>query len=161
MKRERLDELIPGITKEQKDALMAEIGKDVEAAKASAKSEVEDLNGQLKKAQDDLAAARTGGGEELKKAQTEIGKLQKELGDLKTANAARDIRTKVAKEKGLDPELLTGETEEDCTAQADRLLAYFKVPAAPNLPNPGEPSGTPSKPDTAQQFAEWARSQFT
>ena len=140
---------------------MAEIGKDVEAAKASAKTEADDLRAQLQKARDDLTAARNGGGEELQKAQTEIGKLQKELGDLKTANAARDIRAKVAKEKGLDPELLTGDTEEDCTAQADRILAYFKVPAAPNLPNPGEPNGTPHKPDTAQQFAEWARGQFS
>ena len=161
MKRERLDELIPGITKEQKDALMAEIGKDVEAAKTSAKAEVDDLTEKLKTAQKDLAAAKAGGGEELQKAQTEIGKLQKELGDLKTANAARDIRHKVAKEKGLDPELLTGDTEEACITQADRILAYFKVPAAPNLPNPGEPNGATHKPTTDQQFAEWARGQFT
>lgn len=160
MKRERLDEIVPGITKEQKDLLMAEIGKDVEGAKASAKAEVEELTAKLKKANEDLTAAKTGGGEELQKAQAEIGKLQKELGDLKTANTVRDIRAKVAKEKGLDPELLTADTEEDCTAQADKLLAFANARNGyPPLPNPGEQSGGSGQ-TTRDKFAEWSKNAF-
>ena len=160
MKRERLDEIVPGITKEQKDLLMAEIGKDVEGAKASAKAEVEELTAKLKKANEDLTAAKTGGGEELQKAQAEIGKLQKELGDLKTANTVRDIRAKVAKEKGLDPELLTADTEEDCTAQADKLLAFANSRNGyPPLPNPGEQSGGSGQ-TNRDKFAEWSKNAF-
>lgn len=155
MKREKLDELVPGITKEQKDALMAEIGKDLEGERAKAKAEAEKLTAELKEAKDALTAAQNGGSEELKKAQTQVAELQKELGDLKIANNVRDIRAKVAKDKGLDPELLTGDTEDACTQQADKILAFANSKSGYTpLPNPGEPSGSSGK-TTAQQFAEW------
>ena len=95
MQRKDITDLFPDATKEQIDKLMGINGEDINKAKG----DLDGIKAQLKKAQDDLTAAKTGGGEELQKAQAEIGKLQKELGDLKTANTVRDIRAKVAKEK--------------------------------------------------------------
>ena len=157
MKREEVKAIFPDATDEQLNKIMGINGSDIEKAKA----DTETLKGQLKEAQTALAEAKKGGGEELTKAQTEIGKLQKELGDLKTANAVRETREKVAKEKGIPPELLTGDTEEACAAQADSILAFAKPGAYPVLPNPGESHGTPNQPSTDQQFAEWAQAQFS
>ena len=151
MKREDITAVFPDATKEQIDKLMGINGEDINKAKG----DLDGIKAQLKKAQDDLAEAKKGGGEELTKAQTEIGKLQKELGDLKTANAVRETREKVAKEKGIPPELLTGDTEEACAAQADSILAFAKPGAYPNLPNPGEQGGS-SGTSTRDQFAKWS-----
>ena len=109
------------------------------------------------KAQADLAAAKSGDPEELQKAKDEAAQYKNELDAMKLAESLREMRGKVAKAKNIPAELLTGDTEEACTAQADQILAFAKVPAAPTLPNPGEPTGAAAKPDTAQQFAEWAK----
>ena len=156
MKREFLKGLDLGdgvkLTDAAINAIMAENGKDIEAAK----SEVEQMKKDLKKAEADLAAAKNGDPEELQKAKDEAAQFKNELDAMKLAEGLRQMREKVSKAKNIPVDLLTGDTEEVCNAQADQILAFAKVPAAPSLPNPGEPGGTP-KPNTAQQFAEWSQ----
>ena len=162
MKREFLEGLDLGegakLPKAAIDAIMSENGKDINAAKA----EASDLRKALTKAEADLAAAKDGDPEKLKEAQDQAAQYKAELDSMKLAEGLREMRGKVAKAKNIPAELLTGDTEEACTAQADKILAFVKVPAAPGLPNPGEPGGgNPSKPNTAKQFAEWAKGQFS
>lgn len=134
------------------DAIMAENGKDIQAAKA----DTEQMKKDLEKAKADLAAAKNGDPEELQKARDEAAQYKNELDGMKLAESLRQMREKVSKAKNIPVDLLTGDTEESCNAQADQILAFAKAPAAPNLPNPGEPGGNP-KPNTAQQFAEWSQ----
>ena len=152
MKREDITKQFPDATKEQIDALMAINGEDINKAKG----ELEQVKKDLTKAQADLAAAKNGDPEELQKAKDEAAQYKNELDGMKLAESLRQMREKVSKAKNIPVDLLTGDTEEVCNAQADQILAFAKVPAAPNLPNPGEPGGTP-KPNTAQQFAEWSQ----
>lgn len=153
MKREDITKLFPEATKEQIDALMAVNGEDINKAKGDTAQLQKDLD----KARADLAAAKSGDPEELQKAKEEAAQYKNELDGMKLAESLRVMRDKVAKAKNIPADLLTGDTEDACTAQADAILAFAKVPAAPNLPNPGEPTGAAAKPDTAQQFAEWSK----
>lgn len=153
MKREDITSIFPEATKEQIDKLMGINGEDINKAKG----ELEQAKKDLTKAQADLAAAKNGDPEELQKAKDEAANYKNELDAMKLAEQLREMRGKVAKAKNIPAELLTGDTEEACTAQADQILAFAKVPAAPNLPNPGEPGGNPTPPDTAKEFADWAQ----
>ncbi|WP_024865601.1 capsid assembly scaffolding protein Gp46 family protein [Butyrivibrio sp. FCS014] len=63
------------------------------------------------------AASKT----ELQKATEKAEKLEKELTALKKDAELRTIKAKVATETGVPAELLTGATEEECTAQANLL----------------------------------------
>lgn len=156
MKRDFLEGLDLGegvkMPKAAIDAIMAENGKDINAAK----SEAEQMKKDLEKAKADLAAAKNGDPEELQKARDEAAQFKNELDAMKLAEGLRQMREKVSKAKNIPVDLLTGDTEESCNAQADQILAFAKVPAAPNLPNPGEPGGAP-KTNTAQQFADWSQ----
>lgn len=100
----------------------------------------------------DLAKARA----KAKELEEEIAKRDREkLTDIERAQAERDdfktkwesaeqarIRSDVARTKGVDPELLTGASEEEMVAHADRLLAWRgdKPAAIPN-PNPAQGAG--------------------
>ena len=66
---------------------------------------------------------------ELQKAQEKSAKLEKELNDMKKANETKDIREKVAKEKGVPASLLFGTDEETCKKQADEILKFAKPDA--------------------------------
>lgn len=94
---------------------------------------------------------------ELQKANDKAEKLQKELDAMKQAATMQEVRAKVEKETGVPANLLTGATEEDCKAQAEAIKAFAK-PQYPNVPDGGEPGGTPGT-STAQQFAEWFNQQ--
>lgn len=61
---------------------------------------------------------------ELQKATERADKYKEQLDAMQKAEEVRKIRDKVAQEKGIPVNLLTGETEEACTAQADALLAW-------------------------------------
>lgn len=151
MKREDITSVFPDATKEQIDKLMGINGEDINKAKG----ELEQAKKDLTKAQADLAAAKSGDPEELQKAKDEAAQYKNELDGMKLAESLRVMRAKVAKDKGLDPELLTGDTEDACTQQADKILAFANSKSGYTpLPNPGEPSGSSGK-TTAQQFAEW------
>jgi hypothetical protein len=91
---------------------------------------------------------------EIQKMTEKAERLQQELDQIKQAESIREIRAKVAKETGIPENLLTGSTEEDCTAQAEAIKAFAK-PAYPTLRDAGEATGAVSGGSTAAQFAEW------
>lgn len=106
-------------------------------------------------------AAEAANQTELQRAQNSANQYKAELDAMKKANAARDARDKVAAEKKVPANLLTGETEEDCRAQADAILA-FAQPQQPQgypvLPDGGEVQNGPTT-NTRDKFALWAQSQ--
>lgn len=93
---------------------------------------------------------------ELEKAQDAASKAQAELDALKKANAARDMRAKVAKETGVPAELLSGDDENACRDQAKALQAYAKGTGFPPVKDGGEPQNPSGGKTTRDQFADWA-----
>lgn len=91
---------------------------------------------------------------EIQKMTEKADRLQAELDDIKHAESIRQIRAKVAKETGIPENLLTGETEEDCAAQAEAIKAFAK-PTYPQVRDAGENGGAVGGTSTAQQFATW------
>ena len=91
---------------------------------------------------------------ELQKAQERAEALGKELADIKRSNEIRDMRAKVAQEKGIPANLLTSDTEEECVAQADMILAFAQPNTYPTVKDVGEVVVTPKK-SVRDQFAEW------
>lgn len=154
MERTFLEELDLGdgakLPKAAIDAIMAQNGKDINAAKGDLAA----VQKALKEAQD--AAAR-GDPAALEAANAKVRELQEQLDEKNKAEKIREIRTKVSEATGVNADLLTGETEEDCTAQAKAILEWHTKnttpPAAPYLPNPGEPNGVGGTPGAD---AAWA-----
>ena len=66
---------------------------------------------------------------------------------LNKATALQAMRGRVSTQTGVPAELLTGETEEECTAQANKIKR-FAEPSYPVVRN-GEPYHAPSVPDVA------------
>lgn len=143
MKRTDITDIFPEATKEQIDKLMGINGADINAAK----SELDTLRAQL--------SNQTSNGTELEQARQQIEALTSELNGMKNAEAIRLTREKVASEKNIPVNLLTGETEEACAKQADEILA-FATPKYPAVKDAGESHLTP-KGQTRDQFADWAR----
>lgn len=155
MKRSDITDLFPDATKEQIDKLMGINGADVNAAK----SEIGNLQTQLTAAQGEIQNLKTGGAgkqDELQQAKDAIASLQNELNGMKHAETLRQMREKVSGEKKVPANLLTGETEEACAAQADQILAFAKAGSGyPKVPDGGEAKkGTATA--TRDQFAKWA-----
>lgn len=160
MKRSDITDLFPDATDEQVKKLMDLNGSDINAAKAAG----DETRKQLDAANAALAAAKKTAetaisAEEHKKATDRAAALEKELADLKAANALRDLRYKVAGEKGLPADLLTGDTEEVMKAQADAILAFAKPSGYPKLPDGGEarPGAATA---TRDRFKAWAEEQL-
>lgn len=91
---------------------------------------------------------------ELQKATEKANALQAELDGIKKANSIRDLREKVSKAKGVPAELLNGETEDECNAQADAILSFAKPNAYPAVKDNGEVRNI-GKLTTRDQFAQW------
>lgn len=144
MKRTDITEIFPDATKEQIDKLMGINGADINAAK----SELDSLQQQI------AGLKNNQGGDELKKAQAQIDALTNEINGMKNAEAIRLVRKKVATEKKVPVNLLTGETEEACAKQADEILA-FAQPKYPAVRDGGEIHNPPS-PAARDRFAVWA-----
>ena len=98
-------------------------------------------------------AAQEAGKTELQRANEKAASLQAQLDNLTKANTLRDIRSKVSSATGVPAELLSGDTEEACNAQAKAILQFAK-PGYPNVQDGGEPHHTPTG-STSQQFADW------
>lgn len=103
-------------------------------------------------------AAEAANQTELQRAQSSASQYKAELDAMKKANAARDARDRVAAEKKVPANLLTGETEEDCRAQADAILAFANPQGYPTLQDGGEVQNRPAA-STRDRFAQWAQSQ--
>lgn len=150
MKRTDITALFPDATDEQIDKIMNLNGADINAAKKG----VAELQTQLTAAQarvTELEASTTG--EDLRAAEDRAKTLQTELDGIKAANAIRDMRASVSKATGVPAELLTGETEDDCKAQAQSILDFAKPTGYPTVHDAGEAAGTSTS--TRQQFADW------
>ena len=98
-------------------------------------------------------AAQEAGKTELQKANEKAAKLQQQLDALNSANTLREVRAKVSAATGVPADLLSGDTEEACTAQAQAILKFAK-PGYPNVRDGGDPHHTPTG-STRQQFADW------
>lgn len=151
MKRTDITALFPEIEKEKLDRIMELNGADVNAAKAEAEA-----------LQQQLAAVRT----ELEQLKAkpdgsaeQLAAVQKELDDLKGANALRDLREKVSKDTGVPADLLTGNTEDACKAQAEAIKAYARPSGYPAPKDGGEvrPAGGAA---TRDKFAAWMEEKF-
>lgn len=92
---------------------------------------------------------------ELQKAQEKAAELEAKLTAFEQEKTTREMREKVAQEKGIPADLLTGNSEEDCNAQADKILEFAKSNGYPMIKDAGEPKTT-GKSTTKQQFKEWA-----
>ena len=92
---------------------------------------------------------------ELATAKQLAADLKKELDGMKATEALRVMREKVAADKKVPVNLLTGETEDECASQADSILAFAK-PTYPNVRDGGE-VGAVTKASTRDQFADWAK----
>ena len=77
---------------------------------------------------------------ELERATEKATRLEEELNGLKKQREVSSIREKVGKEMGVAADLLTMDTEEDCRAQAQKLLAWHKSNPAtyPSVKDGGE-----------------------
>lgn len=118
-------------------------------------SDYEDLKAKAAKYDETVEASKS----DLQKATEKAAALEKELTELKTAEQIRVTRTQVAQAKGIPEALLTGTTEEECTAQADAILTWAKdnvKPGYPKVPDGGDPGST--KP-AREVFMEWLNNQ--
>lgn len=109
--------------------------------------------GDLKSKAQQFDAAQEAGKTELQKANEKAAKLQEQLDTLTRANTLRELRSKVAAATGVPAELLSGDTEESCTAQAQAILK-FAQPGYPSVRDGGEVRNKPTG-STRQQFADW------
>ena len=146
MQRSEISNIFPEATKEQVEAIMALHG-----------SSTTELRGQLETANAELETLRNAPDRaaELETANSTIQSLQAELDGLKKADGVRQMRDKVAAAKKVPASLLTGETEEACTAQAEAILA-FANPGYPAVQDGGEATGSKGL-STREQFESWVK----
>lgn len=81
--------------------------------------------------------------------------LKKELDAIKKANEIREIREKVAKESNIPADLLHGEDEETCKAEAEKLVEFARPKGYPSVKDGGEAFAPTVKKTTKEQFAEF------
>ena len=98
---------------------------------------------------------------ELQKALDKANNLQTELDSLRKENEVRAVRDEVSQTTGVPSSLLTGNTKEECEAQA-KAIAEYKAQTAP-APYPvvrdgGDPQLNVKK-STRDQFADWLNAQ--
>lgn len=96
--------------------------------------------------------------EKYEKASAKAKELEAQLDALNKAEELRQIKEKVSSETGVPAGLLTGATEEECTAQAKLILEFAKPKGYAYVPDGGEVTHTSSS--TAGQFADWFHQQF-
>ena len=94
--------------------------------------------------------------DDLKAKASQYDTTKAQLDALNSANARRDMIARVAAATGCPAELLTGDTEEACTAQAQAITAFAKSqqPAGyPNVKDGGTPMHLPTQANTADSFS--------
>lgn len=92
---------------------------------------------------------------ELERANEKANRLQAELDNMKKTNEIKTMREKVASETGVPVNLLNGDTEEECSEQANAIKAFAIPNGYPNLKDGGEPQ-TMTKKTARDDFAAWA-----
>lgn len=150
-------------TQEQRTFTQEEVNAIVEGriAKERAKlADYEELKAKASKLDEIEEAKKT----ELQKANEKNEALQKQIDDLTKATELRNIREKVAKETGVPTSLLSAETEDECKAQAEAILAFAdNKPASgyPTVRDGGEVRNIESKKSVQDQFADWFTSSLS
>ena len=91
---------------------------------------------------------------ELQRATERANNLESELAALRKENEVRTMREAVSKETGIPSNLLTGDTEEACKAQADAIKAFAQPSGYPRVKDGGEVS-TNHAGSAKQQFADF------
>lgn len=98
----------------------------------------------LAKVRDELKSYKEAEEQREREKLSDIERAQAERDDFRTkweqAEQAR-LRSDIARTKGVDPELLTGATEEEMTAHAERLLAWRGDKPVVTNPNPAQGAG--------------------
>lgn len=140
---------------EERTFTQSELDKIVQSRVYEERKKLENYD-ELKKKADELDQLKEASKTELQRAQDRAAKAEKDLADLKAAEALRESRAKVSAETGVPSELLTGEDEEACKEQAKKILEFAKTKGYPTVRDGGEVKNV-GKPSTAQQFAEWAK----
>lgn len=92
---------------------------------------------------------------ELQKATERAEKLQAELSAMKHADEIRTIRDRVAQTTGVPAGLLSGETEDACTEQANAILSFKSANPYPAVRDGGE-IVVGNKMDARSAFKAWA-----
>ncbi len=149
MKRADITALFPDATAEQIKTLMDINGADINAARQN----VAELTEQLTAANEQIRTLEAGA-QSVEQLKTHTQAITAELDALKAANTVRDIRAKVSKETGVPADLLTGDTEEACAAQARGIAAFAKPAAYPVIRDGGEVHATQQN-SPRNSFAEW------
>lgn len=112
----------------------------------------------LKAKAEKFDAAEEASKSELQKVTEARDALQAELDNLKKEASVRTLRDKIAESKGVPAHLLTAETEEDCKAQADAILAFKNQQGYPQVKDAGE-STPATKKSAKDSFREWMEAQ--
>ena len=157
MKRADITALFPDATDEQIKALMDLNGSDVNREK----SKTEEARKQLAQAQAAIEELKQSAPdpEALEKATKRVADLEAELSGVKAAEKLRVLREAISGETGVPAALLTGETEDDCKAQAQAILAFARPSAYPTIPDGGEIHTTAGG-STRDQFSDWLQNQL-
>lgn len=108
----------------------------------------------LKAKADQFDAAAEASKSDLQKATERADALQKQVDALTKANSIRELRGRVSAETGVPAELLNGETEEACKAQAQAILKFAKPSGYPTVKDGGDPAKKTTG-STSEQFAAW------
>ena len=109
----------------------------------------------LKEKADKYDAEQEAGKTELQKATERAAALQAQVEAYTKADNLRSIREKVSQETGVPANLLYGEDEDSCKAQAQAILNYAKPQSGGTaIRDGGDPQAKPSG-STRDQFADW------
>ena len=145
-------EFKPIETQEQFDEMVKE---RIERAKRSAiPADYEELKAKAAKYDESEAKNKT----ELQKAQEAAAAAQKELADVRARQERDDLARKVAEDKGVPVDLITGATQEEMERSADALIAWKTPDPAPRLKNPGAHDN--KKKDRATAETEFVKALF-
>lgn len=97
---------------------------------------------------------------ELQKAQERAKELEEKLQKKEHEETVREMKKKISEECKVPADLLTGETEDECRAQAQAIMSFAVSQGYPQVKDGGE-SNQISKKTTRDSFKEWAESNFS
>lgn len=97
---------------------------------------------------------------ELQKAQERAKELEEKLQKKEHEETVREMKKKIAEECKVPADLLTGETEDECRAQAQAIMAFAQSQGYPTVKDGGESNSTQKK-SARDSFKAWAESNFS
>ena len=140
----------------EKTYTLAELNSIVEEKLKSERSKYSDYEA-LKEKAGKLDSLEEASKSELQKVTEKASKLEAQLNEMKDAAKVQTLRDKIAKETGVPANLLTGDTEDSCKAQAEAIKAFAQMQSGyPSVPDGGEVTNK-GKRSTRDQFAEWTQ----